>query len=117
MAESPNIKDIDFHGCLSLLHGWTGSPVAVGVEVTEQPLQVAGLRGVLTPAADIATPYDHDEYEFRVGDSAKFAIHRAYFAGADLLHDTTLIIQLTDKPVAEDDHVMTLVHVVRHRAE
>lgn len=52
-----------------------------------------------------------------MGDAVKFAIHRAYFAGADLFNDTTLILQLTDKAVDEDDHVTTLVHVVLHSSE
>jgi hypothetical protein len=113
MAEPTKLDDVDFHGCLSILQGWIGQRVAVGIDVTEQPLQVAGMRGVLAAAADIATPFDLDEYEFRVGEDATFAIHRSYFARADLLRDTTLIIQITDKPADEDPRAMTLVHVVQ----
>ena len=106
------MEDADFDRVLGLLMAWQGHTVVLGVDVTEQPLEVARMRGTLAPAADIADPYDHEEFEFSLGEGIGFALRRDYFAGANYFPDSGhLIVHLSDAP-GEDDEVATIIHIV-----
>jgi hypothetical protein len=108
-----NMLDVDFDRVLSILHGWLGESVNLGVEVTVQPLTVARMEGVLGAAHDIAAPYDFDEFEFTVGAAAGFALRRDYFAGANLFSDTArLLVSICDDVDDAEPRVTAIAHVV-----
>jgi hypothetical protein len=108
-----NMLDVDFDRVLSTLHGWLGEEVSFGVEVTAQPLEVAHLKGALSAAQDVADPYDHNEFEFRVSANAGFAIRRDYFHGANLFPDAgRLLVSLYDDFEDRDERATVIVHIV-----
>lgn len=75
---------VDFDTVLAILHGWLGEPVEVVVEVTVRPYAVARMSGVLASAPEIATPDDHEQFEFLVAPGSGFALRRDHFHAADL---------------------------------
>jgi hypothetical protein len=104
--------ELDFDQVLGVLHGWLGEMVRVGVSVTAQPLQVVHVRGHLAAGSDMHDPYDEAEWEFTVGDDGGFAIHRDYFAGANLFPDSGHLIALMREDPEETGSAMPIeVHV------
>jgi hypothetical protein len=107
------MQEVEFERVLSVLHGWLGQSVSIGVEVTVQPLQVAHMRGGLAAAHDIAAPYDEAEFEFTVGADAGFGLRRDYFHGAALFAASgRLIVSLLDDFEDPEERVGAIVHIV-----
>lgn len=75
--------ELDFDQVMGVQHGWLGEMVRVGGSVTAQHL-----RGHLGAGSDMHDPEDEAESGFAVGDDGGFAIHRDYFAGANLFPDS-----------------------------
>jgi hypothetical protein len=104
--------DVDFDRVLSILHGWLGHEVRVGVSATARAVQVASIRGRLGAAADMQGPYDDDEWEFTVGGHGGFGMHRDYFAGADVFPDSGhLIVLLLNDPECPEDRAIMEIHI------
>lgn len=103
----------DFDRVLALLLEWQGRTVIVGVDATQQPLAVATMLGTLNAAADIANPYDHEEFEFTLGERTGFALRRDYFTGAHYFPDSRrLIVSMSHAPAGEDATPSVDVHIV-----
>jgi hypothetical protein len=104
--------DVNFDRLLSVLHGWLGEEINVGVEVTAQPLEVARMKGASGRRRTSPTRTTMSSSSSWVGAPGSQSIGTTSRGRTSFLTLTGLIVSLYDDPRESEPLVAVVVHVV-----